>query len=80
MTTPDDETVAAMKAFAVQQASDAAGLRIEVRRLERDNARLLRRLNRVYDSWTWRAGRVVLFPYYATTRILRKLRHLFRKQ
>jgi len=69
-----DEDVAKTRAFAREQAALAADLRIENKRLQRDNERLTRRLDRVYRSWTWRAGRVVLSPYYAISWLLGKLR------
>jgi hypothetical protein len=74
--TPSDSADAAksIREFAMQQAAEAAELRVKVRRLERDNERLLRRLNRVYSSWTWRAGRLVLFPYYGLSWLINKLR------
>ena len=68
------ETLESIQVFAMQQAAEAAELRVKVRRLERDNERLLRRLNRVYESWTWRVGRLVLFPYYGLTWLVRKVR------
>ena len=75
MTRPTDpETLDSIREFAMNQAAEAAELRVKVRRLERDNERLLRRLNRVYESWTWRMGRLVLFPYYSVVWVLRKLR------
>lgn len=59
---PDE--LAKARGFAREQAALAAEYRMRVRILERDNKRLKRRLTRVYRSWTWRIGRVVLFPYY----------------
>ena len=71
---PDSESVETVRAFAIAQAAEAADLRIEVRRLKRDNVRLLRRLNKVYTSWTWRAGRIVLFPYYGIAWLIDRVR------
>lgn len=50
--------------FAIAAAAEAAELRIQVRRLEAENRVLHRRLDRIYASWTWRTGRLVLFPYH----------------
>lgn len=50
--------------FAIVAAAEAAELRIQVRRLEAENRVLHRRLDRIYASWTWRAGRLVLLPYH----------------
>jgi hypothetical protein len=75
MKTPEaSDDVESMRAFAMNQAAEAAELRVKVRRLERDNDRLLRRLNRIYESWTWRTGRVVLFPYHFIVWLRGKLR------
>jgi hypothetical protein len=63
-----------LRRYGQEQAADAAELRLRVRWLESQNRRLERRLNRVYRSWTWRAGRVVLFPYYLIQWVVRKLR------
>lgn len=70
----NNEEFARLREFAKQQAADAASLRIDNARLKRDNKRLTRRLDRVYSSWTWRAGRLVLFPYHVTEWIIDKLR------
>ncbi len=53
-----------LRRYGQEQAAEAAELRLKVRWLEGQNRRLERRLNRVYRSWTWRIGRIVLFPYY----------------
>ena len=63
-----------MLRFAQEQAAEAAALRQRVKWLEKENGKLLRRLNKVYRSWTWRAGRVVLFPYYSMKWGLTKIR------
>lgn len=62
-----------VREFAREQAAIAAEYRVRVRMLERDNKRLSRRLNRVYRSWTWRLGRVVLFPYYIVAWLLNRI-------
>jgi len=53
-----------LREFGIAQAAEAAQLRIRVRKLEQENAKLRRRLNRVHSSWTWRIGRTILFPYH----------------
>ena len=68
---PDE--LAKVREFAREQAAIAAEYRMRVRILERDNKRLSRRLNRVYRSWTWRLGRVVLFPYYVVAWLLNRI-------
>lgn len=69
---PDE--LARVSGFAREQAALAAEYRMRVRILERDNKRLRRRLDRVYRSWTWRIGRVVLLPYYAVAGLLNWIR------
>lgn len=54
-----------MREFAREQADRATEYKMQVRYLNKENARLRRRLGKVYASWTWRVGRVVLFPYHA---------------
>jgi hypothetical protein len=63
-----------LRRFGQEQAAEAADLRLKVRWLEAQNRRLDRRLNRVYRSWTWRIGRVVLFPYHLFQWLLERLR------
>lgn len=53
-----------LRAFAREQAADAAEYRLQVEYLLGENKKLVRRLNKVYRSWTWRVGRVVLFPFH----------------
>lgn len=72
----DIQSIESMRKYAAAQAAEAAALRIEVRRLTRDNERLLRRLNKVYVSWTWRVGRLVLFPYYGFVWLRARFRRL----
>ena len=57
--------------FAQQQAAEAADLRLKVVFLERRLLQLERRLETVHSSWTWRLGRIVLFP----VSIFRYIRH-----
>ena len=61
-----EEDLAKLREFAREQADRATEYKMQVRYLNKENARLRRRLAKVYASWTWRAGRVVLFPYHAT--------------
>ena len=60
--------------FAQEQAGESAEWKTQIMLLHRENHRLRRRLDRVYRSWTWRIGRVVLFPYYVGEWIVDKLR------
>jgi hypothetical protein len=64
----------AVREFARKEAAEAAELRLKVRWLEVQNKKLERRLSRVYRSWTWRIGRVVLFPYYLVQWVMERLR------
>lgn len=59
--------------FAQQQAADAADLRLKVVFLERRLLQLERRLETVHSSWTWRLGRIVLFPVSIFRYIRRRL-------
>lgn len=54
-----------LRTYAREQADRATEYKMQVRYLNKENARLQRRLGKVYTSWTWRLGRVVLFPYHA---------------
>ena len=45
-----------------EKALETAELRTLVSQLRRRNARAEFLLDKVYDSWTWKIGRVVLFP------------------
>ena len=63
-----------VRQYAQEQSAEAADLRLKVRWLERENQKLARRLGRVYSSWTWRTGRVVLFPYHLLQWFLERLR------
>ena len=60
-----EEDLAKLREFARNQAARAAEFKLQVKYLHKENARLQRRLGKVYTSWTWRLGRVVLFPYHA---------------
>ncbi len=57
----DDDSRDVMK-FAQQQAAEAADLRLKVAFLERQLLKSERRLTTIQKSWTWRLGRIVLFP------------------
>ena len=48
--------------FAQDQASEAADLRLKVLFLERRLRVLERQLETIRSSWTWRIGRLILFP------------------
>jgi hypothetical protein len=74
MTDVDDDALVKLRDFAREQAAIAADLRTQVRLLQRHNKRLTRRLDRIYRSWTWRIGRVVLFPYHAVVWALDRVR------
>lgn len=63
-----------VREFAREQADRAAEYKMQVKFLNKENARLRRRLDRVYQSWTWRIGRVVLFPYYAIVSVVERVR------
>jgi hypothetical protein len=72
---PDDtDDLQRARQYAREQAAEAAEYRLRVKHLERENAKLLRRLNKVYRSWTWRAGRIVLFPYHGALWVLTKVK------
>jgi hypothetical protein len=58
-----DEDLAKLREFAREQAELAAEYKMQAVYLQKENVRLRRRLGKFYSSWTWRAGRVVLFPY-----------------
>jgi len=70
---PEEEN-AELRAFAREKAAEAAELRLQVQFLERERKKLMRRLNRVYLSWTWRAGRLVLFPYHFVSMLIERRR------
>ena len=69
---PDDLNV--VRAYAREQAAEAADLRLKVKFLEREHKIMHRRLERVYRSYTWRVGRVVLFPVHVVQWAMAKLR------
>ena len=51
---PEDLNV--VRAYAREQATEAADLRLKVKFLEREHIIMKRRLDRVYRSYTWRVG------------------------
>jgi hypothetical protein len=59
-----DDDLAKLREFAREQAELAAEYKMQAVYLQKENVRLRRRLGKFYSSWTWRAGRVVLFPYH----------------
>lgn len=61
----DDDSRDVIK-FAQEQAAEAADLRLKVVFLERRLLQMERRLSTIYTSWTWRLGRIVLFPVTLT--------------
>mgnify|MGYP006279925077 CR=1 FL=1 len=69
----DEGELEKYRRFAQEQAAAAAEWKTQLMILHKENHRLRRRLDRVYQSWTWRIGRVVLFPYYLTKWIIDKL-------
>jgi hypothetical protein len=71
---PQPAELESLRRFAQEQAAEAAELRVRVRWLESNNRKLERRLKKVYRSWTWRIGRVILFPYYVTQWMVERLR------
>ena len=58
----NDARVYGMKSFAQQKAAEAADLRVTVEQLSKRAKRAEFLLENVYQSWTWRIGRIVLFP------------------
>jgi hypothetical protein len=68
------EDMKKVRAFAREQAAEAADLRLTVKFLQREHKIMHRRLERVYRSYTWRAGRVVLFPIHVMQWAMAKLR------
>jgi len=56
---PSDDSVLA---YAKEQAAEAAELRLKVKHLERRLRRAEKRLETIYSSWTWKIGRIILFP------------------
>ena len=68
------EDMKKVRAFAREQAAEAADLRLKVKFLEREHTIMKRRLDRVYRSYTWRVGRVVLFPIHIAQWAMAKLR------
>ena len=68
------EDMKKVRAYAREQAAEAADLRLKVKFLEREHKIMHRRLERVYRSYTWRVGRVVLFPIHIAQWAMAKLR------
>ena len=68
------EDMKKVRAFAREQAAEAADLRLMVKFLEREHIIMRRRLERVYRSYTWRVGRVMLFPIHIAQWAMAKLR------
>jgi hypothetical protein len=68
------EDLNTVRAYAREQAAEAADLRLKVKFLEREHVIMKRRLDRVYRSYTWRVGRVVLFPIHIAQWAMAKLR------
>ena len=68
------EDLKKVRAFAREQAAEAADLRLMVKFLQREHKIMHRRLERVYRSYTWRVGRVVLFPIHIAQWAMAKLR------
>lgn len=56
------ETEVQLKRYAQQKAAEAAELRVTVEQLRRRTKRAEYLLDKVYESWTWRIGRLLLFP------------------
>ena len=68
------EDMKKVRAYAREQAAEAADLRLKVKFLEREHKIMHRRLERVYRSYTWRVGRVMLFPIHIAQWAMAKLR------
>ena len=68
------EDLNTVRTFAREQAAEAADLRLKVKFLEREHKIMKRQLDRVYRSYTWRVGRVVLFPIHMVQWAMAKLR------
>lgn len=63
-----------LRAFARNQAMRAAEFKLQIDYLQRENIRLRRRLHKIHSSWTWRIGRVVLFPYHLVVGLMDRSR------
>jgi hypothetical protein len=61
---PAEKDVEHLREYARQKAAEAAEYRAYNEFLLKEQKKLRRRLDRVYSSWTWRVGRVVLFPVH----------------
>ena len=69
-----DEDIEKSLEFARNQAMRAAEFKMQIDYLFRENVRLRHRLDKVHRSWTWRIGRVVLFPYHVVVGVMDRLR------
>ena len=63
-----------LRAFARNQAMRSAEFKLQLDYLQRENRRLRRRLHKIHSSWTWRIGRVVLFPYHLVVGLMDRSR------
>lgn len=63
-----------VRAFAQVQAAETAEFRLLATTLDRRVKLLERELRMMRNSWTWRVGRVVLFPVTITRVIKNRLR------
>jgi hypothetical protein len=69
-----DEDFSKSREFARNQAMRAAEFKLQIDYLNRENIHLKRRLHKIHSSWTWRIGRVVLFPYHLAIGVMDRLR------
>jgi len=69
-----DEDFSKSREFARNQAMRAAEFKLQIDYLHRENIRLRRRLHKIDKSWTWRIGRVFLFPYHLVVGLMDRLR------
>lgn len=58
-----------LRAFASQKAAQVAELRVTVDQLNKRTKRAEFLLENVYHSWTWRVGRIILFPASIVRRV-----------
>lgn len=71
----DGDDLLRVREFAREQAAIAAEYKMRYLHLNKENIRLRRRLGKVYGSWTWRVGRIVLFPYHLARGLADWVRH-----
>jgi hypothetical protein len=69
-----DKDLENVRAYAREQAAEAAAMKTRVKFLEREQKRLQKQLSEVHSSWTWRVGRVVLFPIHIAQWVMAQLR------